>query len=144
MFDRSTRPYPMFRYPWADTKAALLSLATDNPQLDCVQVTYVNPETGADAENILGFYAVMLRPAQTLRLPARSPAQVFHIVEGQMAVTVESANPQSFQMTEADTCAIPGYEAIKLENLRSDLEAFVFIADESPLHRKLGIFENRG
>jgi gentisate 1,2-dioxygenase len=47
-----------------------------------VQVTYVNPETGDDAENILGFYALMLRPARRCALPARSPAQVFHLIEG--------------------------------------------------------------
>jgi gentisate 1,2-dioxygenase len=41
-------------------------------RLESVQVTYVNPETGGDAQNILGFYALMLRPGQTLRLPARS------------------------------------------------------------------------
>ena len=31
---------------------------------------------GEDVENILGFYALMLRPSQSLRLPPRSPAQV--------------------------------------------------------------------
>ena len=28
-----------------------------------------NPETGSDAQNILAYYALMLRPGQTLRLP---------------------------------------------------------------------------
>jgi gentisate 1,2-dioxygenase len=31
-----------------------------------------------------------------------------------------------------------------LKNLRADQPSFVFIADESPLHRKLGVYENRG
>jgi gentisate 1,2-dioxygenase len=141
MFDRSSRAYPMLRYPWADTRAALQALAADDPSQECVQVTYINPETGNDAENILGFYALMLRPGQSLRLPARSPAQVFHVIEGQVRAEIVD---KTFQMVEADTCCAPGYEAVTLSNLRADQPAFVFIADESPLHRKLGVYENRG
>ena len=141
MFERNHRDYPMLRYPWADTKAALHSLAEDDPALECVQVTYTNPGTGADAENILGFYALMLRPGQTLRLPARSPAQVFHVVEGQVEAKIVN---ETFSLVEADTCCSPGYEAVNLRNLRSDAPSYLFIADESPLHRKLGVYEVRG
>lgn len=129
VFERSKKAYPMLRYAWTDAKVALEAMALDNAALEAVQVTYVNPETGGDAENILGFYALMLRPGQTLRLPARSPAQVFHVIEGSV---------------EADTCCTPGYEAVMLKNLRADKPTFIFIADESPLHRKLGVYENRG
>ena len=141
MFDRSSKAYPMLRYPWADTRAALQALAKDDPAQECVQVTYTNPETGGDAENILGFYALMLRPGQSLRLPARSPSQVFHLIEGAVQVQVMD---KTFQLAEADTCCAPGYEAVTLKNLNADQPAFVFIADESPLHRKLGVYENRG
>jgi len=141
VFGRSEKAYPMLRYPWADAKAALLSLAEDQPDLESVQVTYVNPETGKDAENILGFYALMLRPGQTLRLPARSPAQVFHQIEGSAEVQVDS---KAFTLVEADTCAVPGYTAVTLKNRSADQPAFIFVADESPLHRKLGVYENRG
>ena len=141
MFARSSKAYPMLRYPWADTRAALLALADDEPEQACVQVTYTNPETGGDAQNILGFYALMLRPGQSLRLPARSPAQVFHVIEGQVEAIIVD---KTFHMVEADTCCAPGYEAVTLKNLRTDAPSFVFIADESPLHRKLGVYENRG
>ncbi len=142
VFQRSDKRYPMLRYPWADTRAALLALADDQPAQECVQVTYINPETGEDAENILGFYALMLKPGQTLRLPARSPAQVFHQIEGRAEVTVDGAG-QTFTLAEADTCCAPGYTAVTLKNLSADQPAFVFMADESPLHRKLGVYEVR-
>ena len=87
-FGRSAHPYPMLRYPWEQARAALCALAADQPGLEAVQITYVNPETGADAENILGLYALMLRPGQLLRLPARSPACVFHAIEGGASVDV--------------------------------------------------------
>ncbi len=141
VFERSHKAYPMLRYAWTDAKAALQTLAADLPHLEQVQITYTNPETGADAENILGFYALMLRPGQSLRLPARSPAQVFHLIEGSVQADIVDS---SFNLVEADTCCAPGYEAVTLKNLQADKASFVFIADESPLHRKLGVYENRG
>jgi gentisate 1,2-dioxygenase len=89
----------------------------------------------------------MLRPGQTLRLPARSPSQVFHAIEGQVDVAVpaaEAANQHRFILAEADTCCTPGYEAVTLTNRSASEPAFLFIADESPLHRKLGVYEVRG
>jgi gentisate 1,2-dioxygenase len=139
-FRRDERAYPVLRYAWADTRAALQALAEDQPALQAVQVTYVNPETGADAQNILAYHALMLRPGQTLRLPARSPAMVLHAIEGAAEVEV---GDQRFALAEADTCCAPGYTAVVLRNASATAPAFLFIADESPLHRKLGIHEVR-
>jgi gentisate 1,2-dioxygenase len=141
VFERSKRAYPMLRYPWADARAALESLAADQPALDAVQLTYTNPETGGHAQNILGYYALMLRSGQTLNLPVRSPAMVFHVIEGGATVRVED---QSFMLAEADTCCAPGFSSITLINPSAGAPAFLFIADEAPLHQKLGVFENRG
>ena len=140
VFGRSGKAYPMLRYPWDQARAALLQLADDQPALESVQITYTNPETGGDAENILGFYALMLRPGQTLRLPARSPATVFHAIEG---CATAQAEGQSFVLAEADTCCAPGYTATTLANASPTAPAFLFIADEAPLHRKLGVYEVR-
>jgi gentisate 1,2-dioxygenase len=140
VFERSRRAYPMLRYPWADARAALESLAADQPALEAVQVTYTNPETGGHAENILGFHALMLRPGQVLELPVRSPASVFHVIEGGVTVRVED---QRFHLAEADTCCAPGYSAVTLANASATAPTFLFIADETPLHQKLGVFEIR-
>ncbi len=141
VFERSGKAYPMLRYPWTETRAALQALAADQPELEAVQVGYVNPETGAPAENILGFYALMLRPGQTLRLPVRSPACVFHLIEGAAQARIEG---ETFTLAEADTCCAPGYSEVSLVNGSASEPAFLFIADETPLHQKLGVFENRG
>jgi gentisate 1,2-dioxygenase len=139
VFERG-EAFPMLRYPWADARAALTSIAEDRPDAECVQVTYVNPVTGSDVQNILGFYAQMLRPGQTLRLPARSPACVFHQIEGVVDIEI---GERRFTMEEADTCCAPGYTPVTLVNRSSQLPAFLFVADEGPLHRKLGVYENR-
>lgn len=141
MFGRSGRAYPMLRYPWVEARAALESLAADQPGLEAVQVTYINPETGGDAQNILGFHALMLRPGQTLTLPVRSPAVVFHLIEG--GVDVQAAD-RAFTLAEADTCCAPGFMRVTLRNRAAGAPSFLFLADETPLHRKLGVFENRG
>ena len=140
VFERSNKAYPMLRYPWADARAALESLAEDQPSLEAVQLTYSNPETGGHAENILGFYALMLRPGQALKLPVRSPAMVFHVIEGGAQVQIED---QRFTLLEADTCCAPGYTPVMLTNTSDEAPAFIFIADETPLHQKLGVFEKR-
>ena len=139
-FGRNPAAYPMLRYPWADTRAALQSLADDRPQLDAVQLSYVNPETGRDVQNILGYHALMLRPGQVLHLPARSPASVFHVLEGPARAP---AGERCFSLAEADTCCVPGYTPITLSNQSADRPSFLFIADEAPLHQKLGVYEVR-
>jgi len=140
VFGQSRRPYPMLRYPWADARAALESLAADRPDLEAVQLTYANPETGGHVENILGFYALMLRPGQTLRLPTSSPARALHVIDGAADVRIDE---QRFTLVRADTCCAPGYTAVTLANLSKDAPTFVFMVDETPLHTKLGVFEVR-
>jgi gentisate 1,2-dioxygenase len=108
--------------------------------MDFLQVTYINPETGLDAENILGFYAMMIRPSQKVTLPVRSPAMVFHMIEGESVVKIDQ---HTYQMGQADTCCAPGYTPIEITNPSSSHPCFIFITDETPLHKKLGVFENR-
>ncbi len=140
VFERSSRAYPMLRYPWEQARAALTTLAREHADLETVQITYSNPLTGDHAENILGFYAMMLRPGQDLLLPARSPALVLHVIEGGARVQVEQ---QSFALVEADTCCVPGYTPVRLSNASPSEPAFLFMADETPLHKKLGVYERR-
>lgn len=141
MFGRgSDRRYPMLRYPWVDARAALVAQAQAHPEAEAVQVAYVNPETGGDCQNILGFSALMLRPGDSLRLPVRSPAMVFHLIEGGASVDIDGT---TFSLAPADTCCAPGYTPVTLKNLSTTEPSFIFVADESPLHRKLGVYEVR-
>jgi gentisate 1,2-dioxygenase len=139
MFERSKKPYPMYRYPWTLVRKTLENIAQGQPEVEMVSVTYVNPETGDDAENILGFYALMLRAHQSLNLPVRSPSMVFHVIEGTCEVQIENT---AYTLQQSDTCCAPGYTPITLKNLSNE-PTCLFITDETPLHRKLGVFENR-
>jgi gentisate 1,2-dioxygenase len=132
--------YPMLRYPWVQARAALEALASQTAAGDPIQITYTNPESGEHAENVLGYHALMLRPSETLALPARSPACVFHAIEGRADVCV---GEQVMALATADTCCVPGYTPITLVNASSTQPAFLFMADETPLHEKLGVYEVR-
>jgi len=143
-FERSGARYPMLRYAYHDTRAALHSLAAARPRGEAVLMSFVNPETGQPVQNILGFHALMLRAGESVRLPARSPASVFHCIEGRARVRVDMPRaPGDFLLETADTCCAPGYCAIELTNPSASEDAVLFVADESPLHRKLGIHEVR-
>ena len=140
VFARSGQPFPMLRYPWVNVRKALEALAVSQPESTAVQVAYVNPETGADCQKILGFSALMLRPGERLALPARSSAMVFHQIEGSADVILDD---QQFCLADADTCCIPGYTHVTLRNRSADLPAFIFVADDAPLQKKLGVYEVR-
>lgn len=140
MFVRTRQTFPMLRYPWTDVRKTLEALAHCQPAMDAVQVAYVNPENGHDCQRILGYSALMLRPGERLAMPARSTAMVFHQIEGAAEV---NADGHSFKLAEADTCCIPGYTPITLANQSADLPAFIFIADDAPLQKKLGVYEVR-
>lgn len=140
LFTRRSQRYPMLRYPWTDVRAALLAVDDSEPGIESVQVAYINPEDGSDCQNILGYSALMLRPGETLRLPARSPASVFHLIEGSATAIIDDV---TLQLAEADTCCAPGYSRIHLHNRSANQPAFLFVADESPLHKKLGVYEER-
>ena len=117
-----------------------MELAASRPEIGAVQVAYVNPETGADCMQVLGYSALMLRAGERLEMPARSTAMVFHQIEGGADVAIEE---HRFSLAEADTCCIPGYVPVVMHNRSNLVPAFIFIADDAPLHKKLGVYEVR-
>ncbi|WP_069865719.1 cupin domain-containing protein [Pseudomonas citronellolis] len=139
-FERIDDPFPMLRYPWVDVRKALLALAEAQPEVKAVQVSYINPETGGDCEKVLGFSALMLRPGECLELPTRSTAMIFHQIEGSADISLKD---HTFTLANADTCCVPGYVPVMLKNRSVEEPAFLFIADDAPLQKKLGVYEVR-
>lgn len=73
-------------------------------------------------------------------LPVRSRAMVLHVIEGAADVGVAE---QHFTLLETDTWCAPGCMPVTLANSCAAAPAFVFIADETTLHTKHGVFEVR-
>lgn len=130
--------YPMLRYPWKEAKQMLLDLAetqTDAP----VQLSYINPETGEDCQKIIGYSALMLRPGEKVELPSRSAAAIYHVIEGQAQISIDGIVSQ---LNKADTACSPCFAHIDLINTSNE-PCFVFIADEAPIQKKLGLYSVR-
>jgi len=139
-FARSTDRHPLIRYPWDRTRAALDSMQRSRPHHEALQLAYVNPETGRDCFPTIAFTALMLRPGETRDLGTRSPAQVFHAIEGNGRLRIGDT---SFGWTERDTLCAPGFVRVTVENASPTEPAFAIVADESPVHRALGLYETR-
>lgn len=130
--------YPLLRYEWPRTRGALAALAASTGPDTLVEVAYVNPETGGDCLDTVAFSAAMLRPGEAQTLPRMSAARVVHVVEGHGHAEVDGA---SFAFERADTFCAPGYSTTSVANASSASPLFVIVADESPIHRKLGVLE---
>lgn len=137
--DRPRRRYPLLRYPWAEVRENLVALAGVTDRDREVRIAYVNPETGEECLPTLGFSAMMLRPGETLTPPRRSASAVAHGIEGEGSVVVDGGEPLSFG--ESDSVAIPTHARLTWTNASTAKPAFVFLIDDAPLQRKLGIYE---
>lgn len=136
--DAHRTSYPMLRFAWKDVKSALGALAGVTPKGEAVQLAYVNPETGRECLPTIGFSAIELRPGEEVRLPKRSASAVMHVVEGSGAAVVDGT---SHQFDEADTFALPTHSRVQLTNASSKSSAYLFMVDDAPLQRKMGIYQ---
>jgi gentisate 1,2-dioxygenase len=136
--DAQRERYPLLRFPWKDVKRALGELASVTPKDEPVQLAYVNPETGRECLPTLGFSAIALRPGEEVRLPKRSSSAVVHVVEGAGNAGVDDA---TIRFETTDTFAVPTHASVKLANASSTSTTYLFVVDDAPLQRKLGIYE---
>jgi gentisate 1,2-dioxygenase len=137
---RARGAYPLLRYEWKRTRDALQALAGRSQPGAPVQLVYVNPETGGDCLNTVAFAALLLRPGEEVALPCVSAARVFHVVEGRGDAQL---NETAIAFEHADTFCAPGLATVRLANRSDRAPAYLVMADESPLQRKLGVYEER-
>jgi gentisate 1,2-dioxygenase len=131
------RAFPMMRYPWDRTEAALRRLA-EHAEGEAIELDYVNPETGQPCLPTLGFTAMMLEAGKPVWPPLRSSSAVFHVVSGRGASTV---NGKRLQWSAKDTFSAPVFAAIEHEAAGGP--AFLMRIHDAPLQEKLGFYEER-
>lgn len=130
--------YPMMRYPWARTEAALRKLAEHNGG-EAVELDYVNPETGQSCLPTMGFTAMMLRPGEAQRPALRSSSAIFHVISGRGTSTI---NGVMHTWGPKDTFSAPVFAAID-HKASGDAPAFLVRVHDAPLQEKLGYYEER-
>lgn len=131
----STRRYPMMRFPWDRTEAALRALKSygDGP----AEIDHVNPETGEDVLPTMGFTAMMLSAGETLSPPIRSASSVFHVIRGRGRSRIGG---QTVEWGPKDTFSAPVFAAIDHE---AEEESFLIRVHDRPIQDKLGYYEER-
>lgn len=132
---RGTRRYPMMRYPWAATEAALRQMAAFGEGI--AELDYINPETGEDVLPALGFTAMMLTAGQVEAPPLRSCSSAFHVIAGSGRSEIDG---QVIEWGPKDTFTAPVYARIRHE---AESEAFLVRIHDRPLQEKLGYYEER-
>ncbi|HPG03290.1 MAG TPA: hypothetical protein PLB34_09450, partial [Rhodoblastus sp.] len=137
----SRAKYPLCRFPWKETRAALQDLSIVTDKGDVVQLAYVNPETGGECLPILGFSAIMLRPGETVRPVRRSASAVLHVVEGEGQAKIDGVE---LDWGGQDTMAVPTHAQVEITNKSSSKPAYLFQVDDAPMQKKLGFFEEFG
>ena len=136
--DRERNNYPLLRFPWKDTREALISLSKVKAKGELVHLAYVNPETGEECMPVLGFSAFMLRPGEEISMTKRSSSGVLKIVEGTGQAEIDGSE---FNWDVHDIMAIPTHARVKISNKSSVESAFLFLVDDAPLQRKIRIYE---
>lgn len=130
------RNYPMMRFPWHRTEAALRELAQyDHDAL--AEVDFINPETGEDVLPTMGFTAMMLGKGQKNEPLRRSSSAVFHVVRGRGSTLVDG---EKIEWGAKDTFSVPVFA--KLTH-HADEETFLVRVHDKPLQQKLGYYEER-
>lgn len=136
--ERTSRRHPQLRYDWQRTREALEALHRQTPREHLVELVYINPETGGDCLGTIAFSAMMLGAGEAQSCKRTSPARVFHVVEGHGHAQVDGLR---IDFGPADTFCVPGFASLELANGSSAKPLCFLTADESPVHRKLGVYE---
>ena len=138
---RAQGAYPLLRYEWRRTREALQAFAGRCEPGTPVQLAYVNPETGGDCLNTLAFAALLLRPGEEIALPrdlggARVPrGRRRGRRAGRTTRRSRSSTPTRSARRDSRRCAS--------RTARAARRLYLVMADESPLQRKLGVYEQR-
>jgi gentisate 1,2-dioxygenase len=130
------RRYPMMRFPWVRTEAALREMekwAGNEP----VELNFVNPETGGDVLPTLGFTAIMLRKGEKLNPSRTSASAVFHVIAGKGHSTI---NGVPVNWSSKHIFSSPVFS--KIEHVAEE-ESFIIRIHDRPLQEKLGYYEER-
>ena len=136
--DNPAPKFPMMRFPWERTEAALRPFGEHHGD-EAIELDYVNPESGESCLPTMGFTAMMLMPGVASRPPLRSASAVFHVVKGRGTSVIDGV---AHAWGPKDTFSAPVFAAI--EHMSKGAEpAFLVRIHDTPLQEKIGYYEER-
>jgi gentisate 1,2-dioxygenase len=132
------RRYPMMRFPWKRTRAALMAISDRSSKHETIHMMFVNPESGASLLETMCFSVRMLRPGEEVAVPRRSASAIFQILEGAGECIIDD---RQFSWSAHDTIACPTFAQVTHRNTSTRAPAFLLQVDDGPTQSKLGFYE---
>ena len=132
---------PVFHYPFARSREALLDLAKsqDLDPYHGVKMEFVNPANGGPTMPTLGTYMQLVPEGFTTEDYRSTAAWVYSVAEGTGRTTI---GEETFEWGPRDTFVVPAWYPHSHE---ADDDAFLFSFSDKPVHDTLGWFrEQRG
>jgi gentisate 1,2-dioxygenase len=131
---------PIFCYPYADSKAALLALAAAEPPdaWEGVKLEYVNPATGGPAITTMATYLQWLPAGFTTRAARTTASTVVSVVEGHGTVVIAQGQsaPARFAIGPKDHFVVPPWASAHYE-VQDAMVLFSY--SDAPMQRALGV-----
>ncbi len=138
---RDEKNSPVFHYPFARSREALLDLARaqDLDPFHGVKMEFVNPANGGPTMPTLGTYMQLVPQGFTTESYRSTAAWVYSVAEGTGRTTI---GEEIFEWGPRDTFVVPAWYPHCHE---ADEDAFLFSFSDKPVHDTLGWFrEQRG
>ena len=138
---RDEKNSPVFHYPFARSREALLDLARAQDLDPChgVKMEFVNPANGGPTMPTLGTYMQLVPQGFATESYRSTAAWVYSVAEGTGRTTI---GEEVFEWGPRDTFVVPAWYPHCHE---ADEDAFLFSFSDKPVHDTLGWFrEQRG
>ena len=133
---------PPFRYPWAETQAALTALKEGRAGPDAYDghhLTYLHPLTGGPTLPTLACEIQLLPPRYQGQPHRHDSTAAYHAFRGQGVTVVDG---ERFEWSKGDFLVVPGWAEHRHEN-PSEEDAILFSVTDWPAMKALGLYETQ-
>ena len=137
---KSEHQTPPFRYPWADTYAALMAMKqseVDADPYDGYHLMYTHPLTGGPTLPTFACEIQLFTPRQKAKEHRPNSTTFYHVFRGQGVTTIDG---ERFEWSQGDVFVIPPWASHQHENLGMQ-DAILFSICDWPAITALGLYQ---
>lgn len=130
---------PVFRYPYARSKAALLRLRDAGALHPArgIKLRYINPLTGGAAMPTIGTFLQLLPRGYSGRPHRSTDGTVYCVAEGEGVAEIGQSR---FEWRPHDVFVVPSWQPLRLQSCS---ESVLFSYSDRPVQQALGILRER-
>ncbi len=138
---QSVQP-PPFRYPWSETRAALMTMkeSEDEPDVhDGYMVSYLNPTSGGPTLPTVSCEMQLLPTGFKGQAHRHNSQVVYFVFRGHGASIVDG---RRFEWSQGDYLDVPSWSEHRHENASGE-DAILFSFNDQPTMEALGLYETQ-